>query len=181
MKALLASDIDLIAKKTKLTTERAKALIELEFDLDLVLNELSKVLTREEALSLSPRLYFKTAIFKFTQKKPFHIAEKSYVASAVYQHLPQVAVQKKTFSSTPTEKSSQFLLIASAMANKDLGKRRSIDTGFRLNGQRELANHIDEWVQALREMRQEGWLSEKGVIKGDEKIRRTPRRRISTD
>jgi hypothetical protein len=171
MKKILSSDIAFIAKKTNLSRNKASLLIEKERDLNLVLNEISKTVTQEEAQCLNSNLYHRICVYKYSQSRDFDIDEKTYVADAIFAHLPKI--QKKSLKSVsvgakPTEQSSQYLLVAKGVKKAKINPN-AIDAGFRVNGRRDIANHLDEWLDILTKISLSGWLEENSVIRGDEK------------
>ena len=171
MLKLIDTDVKFLAKKMSLSTKRAISL--LEDDLDLVLDALSPDLTVKSAQNLTPTLYHKVATFKFAKEKSFDIQEKSYVAAALSEFLPVIirgnkaSVAKKDGK---TEVSARYLLILSSM-DDSCHKEKEIDAFFRVNNRRDLANHLDDWLEILRNIRRNGWMGGmKSVTKdGNEK------------
>ena len=133
MKALLSSDIDFIAKKINLSRSKALSLIEEERDMNLVLNEISKTVTKEEAKTLSPNLYHKICVFRFSQKQSFDINEKSYIADAISKHYSHIKRRKSQIvvNGNPTERGSQYLLVATALKKVAAKQILAIENGFR--------------------------------------------------
>lgn len=184
MKALFASDIDLVVKKTKLSQDAARLLLELESDVDLVLDALSPSLTFEEIKTLSAPLYLKACVFKYSKNTAFDIKEKAYIAATLLAYLPNIlGVNPRSIVSAKeqTEETSRYQLVAFCVKQTKNLSLRNIDAGFRTNGQRDIANHLDGWVEVISKLNTDGWFSESGVIKVNEKPATKSRRRIPVD
>jgi hypothetical protein len=159
------TDYEYIARKINLPLAKTMSLCEEERDLNLVLNEVSKVFKKSEASELSYELYVKLVFLLRSQDVPFNLEEKIYVANAATEY---INLLKSNKAKAPTrEKSEQYSkyhfilaglfdgkLVSGAITPKFL---LSIENGFWDAGYRDVGKHLETWMNLMREIKREGW------------------------
>tara|TARA_B100000902_G_C27282817_1_gene902786 strand:+ start:1086 stop:1592 length:507 start_codon:yes stop_codon:yes gene_type:complete len=119
---LTKEDIKFLAKKTKLSAEKAQSLFEEKTDSDLVLEQISnKRLTKKELLELSFPIFIKILINR--EMKDIDQKYKNYVSDFVGVFYPQIMLANRIKTKVPrkpSEENAQYFFTLASFFEEDM-------------------------------------------------------------
>ena len=119
---LTKEDIKFLARKTKLSAEKAQSLFEEKTDSDLVLEQISnKRLTKKELLELSFPIFIK--IFINREMKDIDQKYKNYVSDFVGVFYPQIMLASRIKTKVPrkpSEENAQYFFTLASFFEEDM-------------------------------------------------------------
>ena len=154
---LTKNDIKFLQLQTSLSIDKLNLLIEEESDLNLILDTISnRNFNIKQFKKLSFALLTKIIVFKVSKDKNYDITEKAYISDAIINFLPIIAKNKKiTYFKKKTDDYSKYYIVLFGflenITDKDVFNK--IESAYRLAGQRELAQHLRDWVSLIREVK----------------------------
>lgn len=174
---LRIGDLEYLSYRTGLSQEKIVLLSESDYDLDLIINELAKEEIEEGLLHISFELFTKLYVYKISSELDFKINEKSYVSStisSIYPKLEKHKIENVTIQADweslwePDEQIAQYYFILLSMFKGSLDRRRraypnpkmfytKAVEGFKNADKRELADHLNIWINLIRRMKEEYW------------------------
>ena len=119
---LTKEDIKFLARKTKLSAEKAQSLFEEKTDSDLVLEQISnKRLTKKELLELSFPIFIKILINR--EMKDIDQKYKNYVSDFVGVFYPQIMLANRIKTKVPrkpSEENAQYFFTLASFFEEDM-------------------------------------------------------------
>ena len=119
---LTNEDIKFLARKTKLSAEKAQSLFEEKTDSDLVLEQISnKRLTKKELLELSFPIFIKILINR--EMKDIDQKYKNYVSDFVGVFYPQIMLASRIKTKVPrkpSEENAQYFFTLASFFEEDM-------------------------------------------------------------
>ena len=119
---LTKEDIKFLARKTKLSAEKAQSLFEEKTDSDLVLEQISnKRLTKKELLELSFPIFIKILINR--EMKDIDQKYKNYVSDFVGVFYPQIMLANRIKTKVPrkpSEENAQYFFTLASFFDDDM-------------------------------------------------------------
>ena len=119
---LTKEDIKFLARKTKLSAEKAQSLFEEKTDSDLVLEQISnKRLTKKELLELSFPIFIKILINR--EMKDIDQKYKNYVSDFVGVFYPQIMLASRIKTKVPrkpSEENAQYFFTLASFFEEDM-------------------------------------------------------------
>lgn len=158
---LKKEDIQFLCSKTGLNEYNLQSLIEEKRDLDLILEQIAYKTERAELKGLSPRIFNKISVFKFTDSQT-NYEDKSYVSGILTETIPCLMAGidfKKLLKEKASEKVSRFSLVLAGISDGSLNiDRKKIRDGFLKSGNRNVAYDLVKWIEVIGKMKINGWL-----------------------
>jgi hypothetical protein len=161
-------DIRFLLSKTKLSPEKLSSLIEENYDFDLVFSTLStKKHSKTQLKKLSPWLYWRYLVFKYSEKLDAPFEEKQFIADILPLYTSQIfddtsKKQHKLDLENMNEDKACYLFVFLAFFEKDvlhgipdfpLNKFiLEIESTFRYNDKRDFAGRLNEWFGVIKEI-----------------------------
>lgn len=161
--SLSKADIEYIASKTKLSTEKTILLTEEEKDLNLVLEQLVKEpLSKNELNPLSRLTAIKLIILRFSRETNFPLREKMYVATVINKHLPVIKRREslQIIDDAPYEEMAGFCFVALGLAQETVNKDNEniLDSAIENFDKANISNmssHCVEWINILHNIKKQ--------------------------
>lgn len=154
---LTKNDIKFLLSQTKLQSKKLNLL--LEEDLDLVIDSIcQREITKKELNKISFPLLTKFIVFKVSKCKNYDFSEKQYIADAIINFFPIIAKKQEIKNSQKNQEEflKYNLILFGFLENitdKELFKK--IESNYRLAGKRELAQHLNDWITMIKDIKYE--------------------------
>ncbi len=183
VKYLNPKDIKYLSKKLSTSPEIIKKLTEDESDLNLILDKASVTdIKKEDSLVVSPLVYIKLLILRYSQDTGFALEEKNYIAGAVFDYYLEIVngidylfLCSKT---PPNEEKSRYFLVLSGFHYDRVhpkllfpGFEKLIADGFRKNEKlKNLASNVPSWIDICHEIKKKRYLGDPNRLLLTDKI-----------